>query len=86
MSYYVTVQHGDRSAFLAGPFRRHGDALHMVDAAAREAERVDREAHWFTFGTAHDRISHQRVGRLNERLGLVIGADGFVCLHVRRVA
>ena len=82
MAYYVTVQEhasaGGRVAFAAGPYRRHGDAQAAVDPVrALCASRV-RDGHWHAYGTARDRVRHDRVGRLNGPLGVTVGADGFV--------
>ncbi len=70
MSYYVTVQDGGRTGFLAGPFRRHGDALRTRHLASCEASRVDGRAAWYAFGTSRVKAGPLPVGRLNQALGL----------------
>lgn len=80
MSFYVTLKDHGRVGWLAGPFRRLGDASRMVPAAAREASNVDSRAPWYEIGTARDRCGHDRRGILNEALGLMLDGDGFVVI------
>lgn len=68
MSYYVTVVDGPRVGFLAGPYRTHGGALRAVDDVQRAARQVDDRSAWYEYGTARDRISHNRRGKLNGHL------------------
>ena len=68
MAYYVTVRDRQRVGFLVGPFNTHGAALAQVEPAREAAKEVNSDAHWFAFGTAHDKISRARVGRLNDRV------------------
>jgi hypothetical protein len=71
MSFYVTIRDGGRVGWLAGPFNRHGDALRFVEPARRLAHELNREqATWAGFGTARRKADRNRVGILNDRLGL----------------
>lgn len=72
MAFFVTVRAGERHRFLAGPFNTHGAALGQVDPARRAAYEVDRDAHWYAFGTARVRSGPVPVGLLNADLGLPI--------------
>jgi hypothetical protein len=87
VSFYVTVRDQPtvggrdlpgRVGWLAGPFRRHGDAVRAVTAAKRTARDVDPKAHWYAFGTARRAADHDKLGVLNDRMGLQLDADGYV--------
>lgn len=78
MSYYVTVKDGDRTGFLAGPFRTHGAARAMIHTVALETGQVDSKAAWYEYGTAHVKVPTRRPGLLNARLGYVTGEDGYI--------
>lgn len=84
MSYYVTAKRpgSDAAAFLAGPWRRHGDALRAVGHASLKAHWADpRNGFDMTYGTARHLTRHDRVGALNESMGLTLDADGFVMVR-----
>lgn len=68
--YYATVKDGNRSGFLAGPFRTHGAALAAVPAVKRLAQEANHRAHFYAFGTA-------RIGTPSEKRGLFNGAIGY---------
>jgi hypothetical protein len=68
--HYVTVRHAGRVGFLAGPFRSRRDAELRVDAARREAEKIDPWAGFYAFGTSRVLTTAPRPGVLNERLGI----------------
>lgn len=74
MAYYVTVQDGARVGYLAGPFKRHGDAVRMVDAAKHAAKKADTWAAFYAFGTAHVKtapmVARIGTGKLNGLLGI----------------
>lgn len=50
--YFVTVIDGPRTAFLAGPYATHFDALDHVELAREKAEQADPRAVWYHYGTA----------------------------------
>jgi hypothetical protein len=50
--YYTSVVDGDRRGLLTGPFATHEDALADVPRAKRLAEKADRWAAFYGFGTA----------------------------------
>lgn len=61
MSYYVTAVDGGRVAYLAGPYRRHGDALRMVEPARDALHALDpNRAPWCGVGTARTPRGHSR--------------------------
>lgn len=66
--FYVTLRRGGRTAFLAGPFDTHAEALNIEQRTRDEACKADRDAHFDTIGTA--RVHSRRPGVLNARLGL----------------
>lgn len=68
MSYYVTVQDNGRVGYLAGPYKRHGDALAMVGPAKKLAQAANRDAIWYAFGTAHVKVPCAKVGLFNDQL------------------
>jgi hypothetical protein len=65
--YYVSVVNGKRWNVLAGPFLSHRQALDMVEATRKEAEKIDPYAHFYSFGTVKMANGH-RNGLLSERL------------------
>jgi hypothetical protein len=73
--YYITVQDGGRTGFLAGPFRRHGDAERMVTATKQEAQKANSRAVFYAFGTSRVKTPTLRrkigAGLLNDRLGII---------------
>lgn len=50
--FYVTMRQGERTAFLAGPYAAHEDAVKAVCSARRLAIHIDGWAHFYSFGTA----------------------------------
>ena len=56
--YYVDVVDGKRVAMLLGPFRKHGDALNMVDAARDYTVTQYPMAHFYAFGTCKRENGH----------------------------
>lgn len=70
LDYYVTMIRGNRTAFLAGPFKTHTEALAAVPGARDLACEVDPRAWWDAFGTSSlPRAPGNPVGKLNSRLG-----------------
>ena len=63
--YYVSVVDGKRRGLLLGPFDTHGEALKRVDEGRTLARRVNRDAHWFAYGTARVVAESLPTGRLN---------------------
>ena len=69
--YYVTLQRGSSTAWLAGPFATHDEALAMVDRAVKHANELDEWAHFDLFGTCSlPRVAGNPIGKLNSQLGL----------------
>lgn len=52
MFFYVTMKRGKRTAYLAGPFSSHEQALNTVDEAKRKAIAIDPFHDFDAFGTA----------------------------------
>jgi hypothetical protein len=50
--YYTSVIDGDRRGLLTGPFQTHAEALADVARAKQLAEKADRWAAFYGFGTA----------------------------------
>ena len=50
--FYVTIQDGGRSAFVAGPYNTHGEAEADVDLVRKLGEERDPRAIWYAWGTA----------------------------------
>ncbi len=76
MAFYTTVRDsaGQRTAFAAGPFNAHGDALRMVGPVRTIVNQdFPRESPWCSYGTAQVKFGPLPVGRFNERLGLPAG-------------
>jgi hypothetical protein len=69
-NYYVSIIRDGRVGLLAGPFRKHADALAMVDQARTEAEKADPRAAFDSFGTVRLADDYTKPGVLNARLGL----------------
>jgi len=68
--YYVSVRDGQKFAYLAGPFRKHQEALDMVDAATKAAQNYgDPKAWFYAYGTCKAPNGH-REGLLNKALNL----------------
>lgn len=71
MSYFVSCVSGKRVAYLAGPFREHGQALAMVDAAKARAMEIDPFLAFAAFGTCRWKDqSAPPTGKLNKDLGV----------------
>lgn len=70
--FYVSMQRCERTAYLAGPFTTHTEALILVDSARREACAVDAWAHFDAFGTCSLPSGSGALGKLNDRLGIKI--------------
>ena len=69
--YYVTLRRGTKTAFLAGPFQTHTEALAWVDRATDRANEVDPFAWFDAFGTASLPFKASNpVGKLNKDLGI----------------
>lgn len=68
--YYVTMIRGKRTAWLAGPFRTHKEALAKVEAATTLAIKIDPWAHFDAFGTASLETGSGVVGVLNAKIGV----------------
>jgi hypothetical protein len=79
MAYYASAIDGSRKVLGVGPFRRHGDALAVVDRFRRWAEESTREGRYRgpAYGTCRDFRQH-KPGRFNEQVGVTVGADGWV--------
>ena len=70
--FYVTMLRGKRTAFLAGPFVTHAEALEAVDRAREKACDVDPWAWFDLFGTSSlPRSASNPTGVLNAYLGIV---------------
>jgi hypothetical protein len=84
MAYYVSAIKGPRKALAVGPFRRHGDALALVDRVRRWArDNVSDVDHFRTaWGTAHHRTAHP-PGRLNEAFGVTVDHTGYIVTPAR---
>jgi hypothetical protein len=52
IGYYVTLQRGDRTAWLLGPFDQHDDAKANVAAAVAKANELDPWTHFDAYGTS----------------------------------
>ena len=69
--YYVTLQRGSRTAWLAGPFATHFDALVAVDRAVKLANELDPRSWFDPFGTCSlPRNAGNPIGKLNSQLDL----------------
>lgn len=69
--FYVTIRRGKRTAWLAGPFATHDEALAMVQPAGREAEKIDPWIHFDEIGTVFIRRADPLpCGKLNAILGV----------------
>lgn len=60
-SFYVTVKDGPRTGWLLGPYATHNEARANVDRAKELAEKADRWAHFYAFGTA--RVQGEVTGK-----------------------
>ena len=65
--FYVSVIDGNRSAFVAGPFRAHESALAALPTARTLGIDVDPKAVFYAWGTAK-RSNGYREGSLNAQL------------------
>ena len=72
MAYFVTIQEGRRTGFMAGPYRTHGAALAAVEPVRQAVVARRPEAHWMAFGTARTKTPTARLGSANH----LIGYDG----------
>ncbi len=70
IGFYVTMRRASRTAWLAGPFAEHGEALASVTAAKGAALDLDPRSHWDSFGTARLEAPTLPPGRLNQILGV----------------
>ena len=70
--YYVSALDKDtgRVGLLAGPFRRHEDALAAVARASQLAEDADWRAVWYAYGTVKMPESFSKPGLFNQKLGV----------------
>lgn len=69
--YYVTLQRGNRTAWLLGPFKVHQRAIDAVAEAATAAEGIDPRCFWDAHGTSSiDREDYASLppGKLNSIL------------------
>lgn len=74
-AFYVSVVDGGRVALLAGPFRKHEDAIARVEEVRVIGEKLDRRAVFYAFGTVGkemppDTMPGLTSGSLNDKLGL----------------
>lgn len=69
--YFVTMRRDKRTAFLAGPFATHTEALERVDAARQAASKVDPWSDFDSFGTSSLPTGSGVVGKLNTMLGVI---------------
>jgi hypothetical protein len=75
--YYVTMVRAKRTAYLAGPFAAHTEALALVEPARHMACDLDQWAWFDLFGTASRPYDAANpIGKLNERLGVIHRAPG----------
>lgn len=65
IGYYATVRDGARSGLLLGPYATREVAEAHVDQAKQLAVRINRDAHWYAYGTARVDTAALPVGRLN---------------------
>lgn len=72
--FYVTMKRGDKTAWLAGPYDTHIEAIDKVQLATLIANDVDPRSHWDAFGTSSiERYTNDHPqGVLNERMKLAI--------------
>lgn len=52
IGYYVTLQRGNRTAWLLGPFANHDDAKAAVRVACEVAYHIDPRTHFDAHGTS----------------------------------
>lgn len=74
-NYYVSIVRDgaqQRTGLLAGPFKKHGEALALVDRARDEACKVDGYAWFYSFGTLAMPATYTNPGVLNARLGVEV--------------
>lgn len=78
MAYYVSAQQGTRKVLVAGPFRRHGDALAALPHVKNHAKTATRDGRDYNvaWGTARDPLGHA-PGKLAVP-GLEPDADGYL--------
>lgn len=62
IGYYATVRDCGRSGFLLGPYPLREVAEGMVEQARRRAAEVNRDAHWYAYGTARVTAATLRPG------------------------
>ena len=71
IGYYVTLQRGNRTAWLLGPFANHDDAKAAVGAAVAKANELDPWTHFDAYGTSSiERSTDEPLppGKLNHLL------------------
>lgn len=70
-NYYVSIKDGQKFGLLAGPFKKHAEALAMVDKAkAMALELNPAQAVWAAYGTVRMKDGYTKPGVLNEKLGI----------------
>lgn len=72
--YYVDCTDAGKVALLAGPYAKHADALNVVEAVRREAEKVDFKSCFYAFGTCRS-VFDLGLGKLNDSVGYVASRD-----------
>lgn len=63
--FYVSVIDRQRKGLLLGPFPTHAEALAKVEKGKALAHEVNRDAHWFAYGTCKVTANELPQGRLN---------------------
>lgn len=66
--YYVTLRDGNRTAWLAGPYETHREALNKVEPVYALALEIDPRAWFMARGTASIISDNLPIGRLNKLL------------------
>ncbi len=66
--YYVTLRDGPRTAWLAGPYETHREALDMVEPVYALALKIDPYVWFMARGTSSIISDNLPIGRLNKLL------------------
>jgi hypothetical protein len=66
--FYVSARDAGRTVLLAGPFKKHADALAAVDKYKKRAHDVDPKAHWYSYGTVAMPRSFKETGKLSPEM------------------
>jgi hypothetical protein len=66
--YYVTLQRGERTAWLLGPFKDHQRAKDAVREATAKANELDPRVHFDAYGTSSMDAATLPPGKLNSIL------------------